>query len=275
MKDVLIVSEIGINHNGNLKIAKKLIDVAKKMKCDYVKFQKRDINLVYTEDELKRYRESPWGATNRQQKEGLELSYADYQEIDKYCKSKKIGWFASPWDINSVDFLSQFKVPFMKIPSALITNKELLYKIKETSISTIISCGMSSKKEIDECLNVLGKQVKYILSCTSSYPTPEEDMNMNRIITLQKTYGNDYQIGFSNHYKSFQFILQAYIMKCKMLEFHITLDRSMYGTDQPASIAPAGLYRLKGYLENYEKGWGIGNIECLPSELPIRTKLRK
>lgn len=272
---VITVGEIGINHNGDIDTAKKLIDVAVEGKCNYVKFQKRDIEIAIPKHLWYTKRETPWGIIDYiDYKKRLELSYKDYQEIDKYCKEKGIGWFASAWDISSVEFLRSFTVPFMKIPSALITNKKLLYKIKETNIPTIISCGMSNKKEVDNCLNILGRQVKYILSCTSSYPTPEEDMNMNRINTLKKIYGDKYKIGFSNHFKSFLFILQAYIMKCEMLEFHITLDWSMFGTDQSASISPTGVYKLMKYITAYEKGWGDGKIECLPSEISVKEKLR-
>jgi len=275
MQDCKLVAEIGINHNGDLEIAKKLIDVASLSGCQYVKFQKRDINLVYTKEELNRYRESPWGTTNREQKEGLELSYDDYCKIDEYCKKKKIQWFASAWDVNSVDFLEKFKVPFMKIPSALITNENLLYKVKKTGIPTIISCGMSNKKEIDNCIKILGDQIEYILSCTSSYPTPVEEMNMNRIKTLQKLYGKTKKIGFSNHFYSIQFIILAYILNCKMIEYHITLNRAMYGSDQAASIEPTGAYKIKGFIDTLNKGWGDGKIGCLPSEIKVKEKLRK
>ena len=276
MLNCLLVAEIGINHNGDFEIVKKLIDAAYLSGCNFVKFQKRTIDLVYTKEELDKYRESPWGTTNREQKEGLELSLDTYCLIDKYCKDKGIGWFASPWDIESVDFLMQFDLPFIKIPSALITNIPLLEKIKTTEVPVIISCGMSNKKEIDNCLEILGNQVMYILSCTSSYPTPINEINMSRILSLKRYYGIEgYKIGFSNHCSGIPFILQAYLMNCEMIEFHITLDRSMYGTDQSASIEPEGLYKINKYIKAFKEGWGNYSIGCLPSELPIKEKLRK
>ncbi len=271
----IIVSEIGINHNGNMDIVKKLIDLSVEGGCQYVKFQKRDINLVYTKEELDKPRESPWGTTNRQQKEGLEFSYEQYKEIDEYCKTKNIKWFASPWDVNSVKFLEQFNVPFIKIASASITNKELLAEIKRTGIPVIISTGMSSLEEIESLVEYFGGQIKYILSCTSTYPTKPEDMNMSKIQTLQTLYGNDYKIGFSNHSSGLQFIFMAYCLGAEMIEYHITLDRTMYGSDQSASIESSGVLKIKNWLDDYEKSWGDGVIKCLPNEEPIKAKLRK
>lgn len=274
-KDCLIVAEIGINANGDIDIAKKMIDVAVEGKCDFVKFQKRNIGLVYTEEFLVLSRESSWGTTQREQKEGLEFGIEEYKEIDIYCKEKGIQWYASPWDIDSVNFLLEFNVPFMKIPSALITDISLLHEIRNSHVPTIISCGMSSKEEVDRCLSTLGNQVKYILSCTSSYPTPIEEMNMQRIIALKEEYGAYYKIGFSNHFRSIQFILQSYIMECEMIEFHITLDRSMYGSDQAVSIESPGIYKIRDYIENFKQGWGNGAIECQTSELSVKKSLRK
>jgi N-acetylneuraminate synthase len=270
----ILVGEIGINHGGDIEMVKKLIDAAVLGGCAYVKFQKRDIDLVYTKEELDAPRQSPWGTTNRQQKAGLEFGLADYKTIDRYCLDKGIGWFGSPWDVNSVEFLAQFNPPFIKIASALLTNLPVLKKISETDIPVIIATGMSSKEEIDFCLNLLGSQVKYILSCTSSYPTPIKDVNLSRLLTLQKTYPK-YAIGYSNHHPGINFVCAAAVLGAKMIEYHITLDRASYGSDQAASIEVPGMLKIKDFVGTIEAGWGSGSIGCLESEIPIRKKLRK
>lgn len=272
--NTILIAEIGINANGDINLAKKMIDMAVEGGCQYVKFQKRTIDKVYTKEELDKPRESPWGKTNRDQKNGLEFGKEQYDIINSYCKEKGIQWFASPWDCDSVDFLMQYDIPFIKIASASLTDKELLQKIKETNKPVIISTGMSSNEEVEYAVNLFQDQLKYILSCTSTYPTKDEDMNMNRIKTLQKIYP-DYKIGFSNHSSGIAFIILAYALGCSMLEFHITLDRSMYGSDQSASIEKAGLMKIKDWIEAYEKSWGDGEIKCLDSEIPVKNKLRK
>ena len=271
---IVKVGEIGINHNGNLDVAKDLINVAKTNGLDYVKFQKRDINIVYTKEELNIYRESPWGTTNREQKEGLELSYKDYCEIDRYCKQVGIKWFASPWDINSVDFLMQFDLDYIKVPSALVTYDELLYKIKNTKIPVIISTGMSTAEEIDKCVKLLGSSLEYILHCTSTYPCKTEELNMRHIKTLNELY-QQYKIGFSNHASGIVGILAAVVLDAKMVEFHITLDRSMYGSDQSASIEPQGIYKICDYINFIEESLGDGVKKVFESELSSLQKLRK
>lgn len=273
-KECLIVAEIGINANGDIDIVKKMIDVAVEGKCDFVKLQKRNVSLVYDEVFLSLPRESPWGTTQREQKEGLEFGVEEYKEIDSYCKEKGIQWYASPWDVDSVCFLAERNVPYMKVASALITNIKMLREIQNSQIPIIVSCGMSTREEIDKCLSILGGQVEYLLSCTSSYPTPINEMNMQRIITLQRMYDDKYKIGFSNHFRSIQFIFQAYIMGCEMIEFHITLDRAMYGSDQSASIEPPGVYRIRDYFDSIKQGWGDGNLGCQKSEVSIKAKLR-
>ncbi len=270
---IKLVAEIGINHNGDINIVKQLIDVSKLGNAQYVKFQKRDIDLVYTKEELDKPRESPWGTTNRQQKMGLELNYEQYKEIDIYCKEKGIQWYASPWDVNSVDFLMKFDTPFIKIASAMNTNISLLEKIKSTGKDVIVSTGMTSEKEFENIMGIFKDQIKYVLSCTSTYPTKTEDMNMNRIKTLKGNY--NYKIGFSNHSAGIIHIIQAAVMRAEMIEYHITLDRSMYGSDQASSIEVPGILKIKQYIESIEKSWGNGRIECLPNEEIIRSKLRK
>jgi len=270
-----LIAEIGINGNGNMDLTKKMIDVAVLGKCWAVKFQKRSIEKVYSKEELDKPRESPWGKTNRDQKRGLEYTLEQYKEIDAYCKQKNIKWYCSPWDVDSVDFLMQFDIPFIKIASASLTDIELLEKIKKTGKPVILATGMSNEQELDRALEIFGNQVEYILSCTSSYPTPSEEMNMSRILTLKRKYGDKYKIGFSNHSPGIIFIVTAFVLGCEMLEFHITMDRASYGSDQASSLEPQGVLKIKSYIEDIQKGWGDGEIKCLKSEESVKAKLRK
>jgi N-acetylneuraminate synthase len=274
MKPIL-VAECGINHNGDVLLAKKMIDIAVMAGCNYVKFQKRTIDDVYSPEELSAYRESPWGTTFRQQKEGIELSAEKYKEIDLYCKEKGIGWFASPWDIGSVDFLSEFDCPYIKVASACLGNMPLLRKIKNTNRPIIVSTGMVSKEELDAALNVLGENVKFILACTSTYPAKPEEMNMRKIETLKDCYGGIAKIGFSNHSPGILFVIMAATLGAEMIEYHITLDRSMYGSDQASSIELPGALKINDYVSDMEKCWGSGEIACAESEKNSRKKLWK
>ena len=275
MNKIKLVAELGINHNGDLKIAKQLIDIAKTAGCDYVKFQKRTIDLVYTEEELNKYRESPWGTTNRQQKEGLEFSKEDYDWIDMYCKQVGIEWFASPWDIESVKFLAQYGLPFIKIASACVVDSSILAAIVgDSNSSVIISTGMSTGDEVIRCTNNFGKRVEYILACTSTYPTANYEMNLSFITTLKQLYPGT-KVGFSNHSPGIMYMVVAAALGAKMLEFHITLDRSMPGSDQAASIEPEGVFKLVKHVRNLEKAMGDGNWKVYPSEEKIKEKLRK
>lgn len=275
MNKPLLVGEIGINHNGDINIVKRLIDQSCACGLDYIKFQKRTIEDVYTKEELDKYRESPWGTTNREQKYGLEFEYKEYKEIDNYCKKKNIKWFSSPWDVKSVGFLENFKLPFIKVAAASITNEPLLERIKYTDIPVIMSCGMSDENDINRALDIVGDNVEYLLSCTSSYPTTNSDVNLKRILTLKEKYGNKYKIGFSNHSTGIPFIIAAMTLGAEMVEFHITLDRSMYGSDQKASIEKSGIEKIVDYINAIYEGWGDGEIKCLQSEEPIREKLRQ
>jgi N-acetylneuraminate synthase len=276
-----LVGEIGINHSGSLEIAKQLIDIAVLGKCKFVKFQKRTVESVYTKAELDKPRESPWGTTNREQKMGLEFGKKEYDEIDRYCKEKGIGWFASPWDVDSVDFLMQYNPQYIKVASAMMSNYDLLKKINEsikgTKTKVIVATGMTTEMELVESLNILGyENVEYILACTSSYPTPVKDMNMAKIPHLQGMYiGTSCKIGFSNHYSGLKFIYMAVALGAEMIEYHITLDRTMCGSDQASSIEPSGVLEIPGHIEMIETAWGNGKLECMPSELPIKEKLRK
>lgn len=269
---IILVGEIGINHNGDMTNAKKLIDVAQLAGLDYVKFQKRDIDSVYAKEYLDSPRESPWGTTQREQKEGLEFNYVEYKEINDYS-SKLTGWFASPWDVKSVDFLDHFDSKFIKVASAMITDFELLESIKSKSKSVIISTGMSTKQEVDACVDFLGDQVEYILACTSTYPTKNEDMNLNFIKTLKKEYPK-HRIGFSNHNAGIQFCLFSAVLGAEMIEFHVTLDRAMYGSDQSASIETSGVLKIGSHIRAIEAGMGDGNWTVTPEEEKIKEKLR-
>lgn len=271
---VKIVCELGINCNGDINVAKSLINKASLSGCHYVKFQKRDINLVYSKQELDKYRESPWGNTVRDQKTKLEFDQYQYRIIDEHCHLNNIEWFASPWDVNSVDFLMQFKIPYIKIASALITDLELLSKVKYTNLPVIISTGMSTKQEVSNCVNFLGDQLEYILACTSTYPTPLNEVNLSFISTLKKEFPNK-KIGFSNHHPGILFAAVSVAMGAEMIEFHATLDRSMYGTDQSASIEPPGISKLCDYVRDLSVAIGDGKWTVFPGEQIVKAKLRK
>lgn len=275
----IIVGEIGINHAGDINVAKQLIDVCSDLNIPYVKFQKRTIEDVYTKEFLDSLRESPWGKTQRAQKEGLEFSLGEYEEIDAYCGDKgNIGWIASPWDINSINFLL-FNFPnmhYLKIPSAKLNDLVYLRKCRETNIPIIMSTGMSNLCDLNESISCLGgiENVKYILGCTSSYPTPTKDVNLNQLKVLNYYYGSDYKIGWSDHTGGILFPALSTVFGAKMVEVHITLDRRMYGSDQASSIEPSGLRKLVKYIEEIELGLGEPIKEIKESEKPIIVKLR-
>tara|TARA_Y100000034_G_scaffold108847_1_gene139535 strand:+ start:918 stop:1748 length:831 start_codon:yes stop_codon:yes gene_type:complete len=275
---VEVIAELGINANGDLGIAKKLIDVAAAAGCDYVKLQKRDIDLVYSREELSKPRESQWGTTTRAQKEGLEFDLYQYQEIDEYCKEKGIKWFLSFWDHKSVKLMTQghFEFPFVKVPSALITNMELLEAIKKADLPVIVSTGMSDLDEIDVAVDgVLGPQRVYcVMACTSTYPTVPEEINAKCILSLKKLYPWA-KIGFSNHYPGLMAMLLAVAYGAEVIEMHITLDRTLPGSDQAASIEPQGLFELVNRIKLIEQMKGDGIKMVFDSEVPILDKLRR
>lgn len=268
-----VVVEIGINHNGSLLTAKKLIDVAVEAGADYVKFQKRHIPLVYSQKELETPRESPWGKTTAQQKRGLEFDVYTYSQIAKHCRQNGIGWFASVWDPYSADQMSDLGMDFIKIPSALITNMQLLDVVSILPQDVIISTGMSTEDEILRCANFLGRKLAYALACTSVYPCKAEEINLNRIKTL-KYLLDSVGIGFSNHSPGLTYIPAAVALGAEMIEFHITLDRTMYGSDQSASIEPHGVKKVIQQIRDIEKAMGDGTITPYESEMPVKKKLR-
>ena len=270
-KKPYIVAEIGINHNGDLALAKMMIDIAKKCGCDAVKFQKRDINVVYTPEELKKERKSVFGNTNGDLKRGLEFSFDDYSELFCYAKMNNIDIFASPWDCNSVDFLEQFNPCCYKIASACITDKKLIQKIKNTGRPVIISTGMSTEEEIDDVVSSFDKNNISILSCTSTYPTANEDMNLNKIKTLMAKYPT----GYSGHEQGILPTLIAVAFGAAIIERHITVSREIWGSDQQASLEPLELKELVEKINDVKLMLGNGNIKMLDSEKSIKEKLRR
>jgi N-acetylneuraminate synthase len=271
---IYIIAEIGINHNGDMSICKELIDVAVDAGCDAVKFQKRDIDKVYTEELLDSPRESPWGTTQRDQKQGLEFSKEDYQEIDNHCKSKSIEWFASAWDLSSQEFLRQFDCKFNKVASAMVVYQELLKSIASEKKHTFISTGMATYDDIQKAVDIFkNADCSFELMHTvSTYPMREEDANLNVIKTLKEKFNCN--VGYSGHEAGLAVSYAAAALGISSLERHITLSRAMYGSDQSASIEPRGLRELTGAVRKIEKAMGDGQKRIIDAEIPIAEKLR-
>jgi|TARA_B110000261_G_scaffold5325_1_gene5560 N-acetylneuraminate synthase len=272
---IFICAEIGINHNGDLSICKELIDVAVKAGSNAVKFQKRDINSVYTQEFLNSSRQSPWGETQLEQKEGLEFNADDYKEIDRYCKEKNIEWFASAWDIKSQQFLQQFNCKYNKVASAMIVYRDLLEMIAEEGKHTFISTGMTSYKDITMAVQIFrDRKCSFELMHTiSTYPMKDEHANLNMINTLKNKFQCD--VGYSGHEVGLAVSYAAAAMGISSLERHITLDRSMYGSDQSASVEPAGFSNLVGAVRKIEKAMGDGVKRTIKEEGPIAKNLRQ
>ena len=268
-----IIAEIGINHNGSVDLAKKMIDEAVMAGCDAVKFQKRTVTKVYTAEELDVYRPNYYGSTNRDLKNGLEFSYEDYCEIDEYCKSKKIMWFASCWDKDSVDFIEQFDVPCHKIASALLTDDELLLHIKKTGKPILLSTGMSSMAEIRHAVELLGEDNLVIFHCTSTYPTNHNEINLKVIEEFKEEFSCP--IGYSGHERGLLPSILSVQVGASAVERHITVDRTLWGSDQAASLEPEGLRRMVRDIREVQSIMGNG-VKCVyESEVPVRAKLRK
>tara|TARA_Y100000389_G_scaffold39737_1_gene34200 strand:- start:6578 stop:7417 length:840 start_codon:yes stop_codon:yes gene_type:complete len=272
---IKIIAEIGINHNGDMSICKKLIDAAVECGCDAVKFQKRNIEKVYTKELLDSPRESPWGTTQRDQKKGLEFEIQDYQEIDRYCKEKGIKWFASAWDLNSQEFLQKFNCEYNKVASAMIVYEDLLKMIAKEGKHTFISTGMTDYEDIDKAVNIFRKEdcSFELMHTVSTYPMDVKNANLKMIETLRKKYQCD--IGYSGHESGLAVSYAAAAMGITSLERHITLDRSMYGSDQSASLEPTGLRNLVGSVRKIELAIGDGIKRILDDEKPIAKKLRQ
>tara|TARA_A100001015_G_scaffold303690_1_gene393743 strand:+ start:874 stop:1707 length:834 start_codon:yes stop_codon:yes gene_type:complete len=271
---IFIIAEIGINHNGSLDICKKLIDIAKSAGCDAVKFQKRTLNKVYSKEQLSSYRESPWGKTFYEQKNGLEFGLKEYKSIDTYCKKKNIYWFASAWDIDSQKFLNKFKTKFNKIASAMIVDKKFLDFVAKQRKHTFISTGMSNMKIIDDAVKIFKKRKCSfeLMHCVSTYPLKDETANLKFINTLKKKF--KCKVGYSGHESGLAISIAASAFGLTSLERHITLDRSMYGSDQSASIEPNGLKSLVDSVRKVEKALGNGKKVFLPEEKEMAKKLR-
>ena len=268
-----VVAEIGINHNGDLDIAKRLIDAAVDAGCDAVKFQKRTVEVVYSPEEMTRPRESPFGTTNGELKHGLEFGYEQYAEINGYCEEKGIIWTASCWDEGSVDFLESFEPPFYKIASACLTDDNLLRYHRQMGRPIVLSTGMSSMRQIRHAVEVLGTDQLILLHCTSTYPSMPEELNLQMVRTLQREF--DCPIGYSGHEVGLQTSLAAVVLGACMLERHATLDRATWGSDQAASVEPQGFGRLVRDIRVIENALGDGVKRVYDSELPIREKLRR
>ena len=271
---IFIIAEIGINHNGSLDIAKKLIDMAVETGCDAVKFQKRTIDIVYTKDVLDTPRESPWGTTTREQKMGLEFGVEEYKEIDKYCKGKNIEWFASAWDVESQKFLRQFNCKYNKIASALLTHIPLLEEVASEKLHTFISTGMATYADIDKAVEIFKKHncPFTLMHTVSVYPCPEEELNLNMIHSLKERY--KCPVGYSGHETSPVPSIAAAAMGITALERHVTLDRTMYGSDQSASLEKRGLEILVSGVRSVEKSLGSGKKEFGEAEQKVASKLR-
>ena len=271
-----LIAEIGINHNGDLSMAKKLIKICKSAGFDSVKFQKRDINLVYTEEFLNEHRESPWGKTQRDQKKGLEFNESDYLKIGEYCKKINIEWFASAWDLNSLNFLKKFNLKFNKIASPMIVDSNFLQEVSLLKKHTFISTGMSSEKDIDNAVEIFKKNncSFELMHCVSTYPMSPEDANLNTIKALKKKYKCN--VGYSGHENGLAISMAAASMNISSLERHVTLDRTMYGSDQSASLEPSG---IRGLVEGVKKVVSAMGEEKLgyisDEEKKIADKLRQ
>ena len=276
MKKTYIIAEIGINHNGCLETAKKLIDVAAVAGCDAVKFQKRNPDICVPEHQKNIIRKTPWGEmTYLEYKHKIEFSKREYDEIDRYCKERKISWSASPWDLDSLNFICEYNIPFIKIPSALLTDRGLIEACADTGKKIILSTGMSTSEEInDSVVWMLSKNADFaLLHCNSTYPAPIKDLNLKCIKTLKETYSCE--VGYSGHEFRLGTTVAAIYLGATILERHITLDRSMWGSDHLASVEPQGLIKLVRGVRELEEAMGDGIKRVTEGELLSRKKLRK
>tara|TARA_R110000823_G_scaffold274177_1_gene393127 strand:- start:1405 stop:2241 length:837 start_codon:yes stop_codon:yes gene_type:complete len=272
MSNIYVISEIGINHNGEVELAKKLIKASAESGADAVKFQKRTLDLVYTKEELDNYRVSPWGETNRQQKEGLEFNIETYKELEKYSNSLGLDFIVSCWDMNSlIEVEENLDIKYHKVASALTTDRKFLEALNVTGRPVILSTGMCTEEEVEAAINIL-TNVEYVLACTSTYPTKKEEVNLRNILTMKEKYPN-IKVGFSNHYNGHDACVGSVALGAECVEFHITNDRSSYGSDQSASIEKP--LDLISAVRSMEIMLGDGVKRVYDSEVPIANKLRK
>jgi N-acetylneuraminate synthase len=282
MKKTYIIAEIGINHNGSLENAQKLIDIAAAAGCDAVKFQKRTPELAVPEHQKNILRDTPWGTMKYiDYKHKVEFEKEEYDFIDSYCSSRGIDWSASVWDIEAVRFLKDYKIPFVKIPSAKITDHNLLIEAVNNFDSIIISTGMSTEEEIKSAVEVIEKTKQSIdrevslsiLHCNSSYPAPIDQLNLSAIISLKDRYPN-YTIGYSGHELTLGTTVSSVLLGAEILERHITLDRNMWGSDHSCSVTPWGLFKLVNGVRELEQAYGDGKLKLEDSEIEAKKKLR-
>jgi len=270
-----LVGEIGINHNGNLDLAKGLIDVAQAAGCDAVKFQKRTVDVVYTAAELAKPRENPFGPTNGDLKRGLEFGEREYGQIDSYCRNKGIPWFASCWDEASVDFIDRFEVPCFKIASASLTDDGLLRYTRQKAGERpiFLATGMSTQEQVDHAVEVLGHQNLVIMHTCSVYPSAYNELNLKVIPAFRKRY--QMPVGYSGHESGLATTVAAVALGACVVERHITLDRAMWGSDQAASVGPSGLTHLVRDIRLVEMALGSADKRLQDREIPILQKLRR
>tara|TARA_B100000989_G_scaffold72938_4_gene51263 strand:- start:6052 stop:6900 length:849 start_codon:yes stop_codon:yes gene_type:complete len=270
-----LIAEIGINHNGDIEIAKELIKNSKDAKFDAVKFQKRDIDLVYSKEILDTPRESPWGTTTREQKNGLEFGEKEFDEIDKFCKEINIEWFSSAWDLNSLSFLDKYKLKYNKIASAMIIDQNFLKEVAKKKKHTFISTGMSTRDDIDNAVRVfLENNCSFeLMHCVSTYPMDVSDGNLSTINALKEIYKCD--VGYSGHENGVVVSLAAFMLGISSLERHVTLDRTMYGSDQSASLELSGMKFLTESIDKMKLSIGVPSVgKIIDKEIPIANKLR-
>lgn len=273
MNKTYIIAEIGINHNGSLDVAKQLIDVAVVSGCDAVKFQKRNPDVCVPEHQKSVMRDTPWGQmTYLDYKYKVEFEKEEYDEIDRYCKDKGIEWSASPWDLDSLEFLMQYDIPWIKIPSAMITNEELMKASAATGKKVIFSTGMSTYEEIDQAVEWLKGNEILMLHCNSTYPAPLKDLNLKCIQTLKEKY--NCEVGYSGHEFRLGTSVAAIYLGATCVERHITLDRTMWGSDHMSSVEPQGLIKMVRGIRELEEAYGDGIKRVTEGELAPRKKLR-
>lgn len=269
-----IVAEIGLNHNGELDLAKRLIDAACLAGCDAVKFQKRTPELCVPPEQRDIMRETPWGLMSYMDyRYRVEFGAAEYDEIDRYCRERSLAWFASPWDEEAVEFLERYEPACYKVPSAALTDDDLLRRLRRTERPLVLSTGMSSIEQIREAVRLLGEDDLLITHCTSTYPCKPEELNLNMIQTLRREFGCP--VGYSGHEVGLQTTYAAVMLGACFVERHITLDRAMWGSDQAASVEPSGFARLVRDIRVIERSLGDGVKRVYESELPIMNKLRR
>ncbi len=269
-----VIAEIGINHNGNIELAKRLIDAAVAAGCDAVKFQKRTVEVVYSPEELARPRENPFGPTNGDLKRGLEFGRKEYDEIDEYCQANGVIWFASPWDEASVDFLEAYNPPCYKIASACNADVELMRHIKSKGRPVMVSVGMSDQPMIDRIVDLLGEDNLIIMHCTATYPAKDNELHLLNIPDLMARYPNAV-IGYSGHEIGVYSSLVASALGAAVIERHITMDRAMWGSDHAASLEAIGFQRLVKELRSLPGYLGKAGKEILETEKPVAAKLRR